>query len=296
MPREWIEDAMRAKQVLEGSGMSLQEAARMALGKLLDPRQGERFRTRYDRVMATGETMWSATYASQMARIPQWLGAAGMRARCGELSPARIEELVRAQGPRGGLAAGTVRMRVARIRGVMGETVTRRQGGRRRQEVRILSRQEVDVLLEACESREARWAVGLLVFAGIRPYAEAGEIARLDWRDVSAEHVYVPAEAAKTGQDRYVPMTPALGRTIAGHPSEGAVRPPNWKREWSAIRKRSGIAWQADLTRHSFASHFLAWRGELATKAAMGHSAGSAVLFRHYRRAVTQEDGAAYFA
>jgi integrase len=55
------------------------------------------------------------------------------------------------------------------------------------------------------------------------------------------------------------------------------------------------IASMHDVCRHTFASNFLAAQGEDATKQAMGHTAGSATLFRHYRRAVTRDAGAKYF-
>jgi integrase len=73
------------------------------------------------------------------------------------------------------------------------------------------------------------------------------------------------------------------------------VLPANWRRSWQRIRKAAGIAGEQDILRHSFASHYLAATDEAKAKAAMGHTAGSSTLFRHYRRAVTQADGKAYF-
>lgn len=64
--------------------------------------------------------------------------------------------------------------------------------------------------------------------------------------------------------------------------------------EFLSIRKAAGVT-AHDVTRHTFASHFLAWQGEASTKNAMGHTAGSSTLFRHYRRAVTEEAGKTYF-
>jgi integrase len=73
------------------------------------------------------------------------------------------------------------------------------------------------------------------------------------------------------------------------------VLPAGWRRAWQRIRKAAGIAGEQDILRHSFASHYLAATSEEQAKAAMGHTAGSSTLFRHYRRAVTQADGLAYF-
>jgi hypothetical protein len=58
-----------------------------------------------------------------------------------------------------------------------------------------------------------------------------------------------------------VPITPRLAREIAGHEPDGPVAPANWKRRWGRIRRDSGATGQ-DVTRHTFASHFLAAFGE----------------------------------
>jgi integrase len=50
-----------------------------------------------------------------------------------------------------------------------------------------------------------------------------------------------------------------------------------------------------DVLRHTFASHYLAAFGEDAAKQALGHAAGSTTIFRHYRRAVTESQGKAFF-
>jgi integrase len=82
---------------------------------------------------------------------------------------------------------------------------------------------------------------------------------------------------------------------LKGHPASGPVAPAGWRRSWQRIRKEAGIGHMQDVLRHTFASHYLAAYGEDAAKQALGHAAGSTTLFRHYRRAVTELQGKAFF-
>lgn len=149
-------------------------------------------------------------------------------------------------------------------------------------------------MLRACESPEERRAVALLLFAGIRPDSEGGEIARLQWEDVGADQIYIAAEVAKTGTDRHIPITPRLARLLRGRDTTGPVVPANWKRVYQRIRKAAGVTGQ-DVTRHTFASNYLAAYGIDSARQAMGHSQTSATILRHYRRAVTEAAGRKHF-
>ena len=71
--------------------------------------------------------------------------------------------------------------------------------------------------------------------------------------------------------------------------------PTGWPRRIARIRRKAGVHGEQDITRHTFASHFLVAFGEDAAKNAMGHTAGSRTLFKHYRRAVSEEDGKLFF-
>jgi integrase len=162
--------------------------------------------------------------------------------------------------------------------------------------VALLSREELARLKwEARKDPEVRRGVGLLLFAGVRPAVEDGEITRLEWEAVGEREIYVAHEVSKTGSDRHIPLGRRLRWWLRGHPAEGPVTPPNWKRKYDKLRRAAGIGAGQDLTRHTFASHYLAVHGEQETKQAMGHTAGSDTLLRHYRRAVTKAQGLRYF-
>ncbi len=283
-------DATEAMRVLEGSGISLVEAARMAVAamKTNGAAAAVVFRDRWREAMRMGEAHWSDRYERDMEKIPKWLGEAGMRMRCSELGPAAIDELLRANGAKSPL---TLKMRRARVLAAMNPKV---RGGQRRN-TEILTLAEAEKVLAAAGTQEERWMVALVLWAGIRPDAEDGEISRLQWEDVGKREIYVSPEVSKTNTDRHVPISPRLKRLLVGHPAEGPVRMAGWKRRWTEIRRKAGISKKQDVCRHTFASHLLAWKGEEATKQALGHTDDSNTLFRHYRRAVTKADGVAFF-
>jgi hypothetical protein len=278
--------AAEAARILEGTGVSIVEAARMAAARAGGKDSGETFRERLARAEAAGEAHWSDRYRDDVARIPRWVPAWFMSARCAVLDRAEMERALTEDRT---LARSTIDTRCRYLSAVVGF----RDRHRKSSDVAILTPRDCGRLLRATESKQEVMAVALLLFAGIRPDVESGEITRLDWEDVGKNEIYLSREVSKVG-DRHVPITPRLRRLIKGHPEDGTVIPANWQRVWPRLRKAAGITAQ-DVTRHTFASNYLAAYGEDKAKAAMGHTAGSSTLFRHYRRAVTEADGKKFF-
>ena len=101
-------------------------------------------------------------------------------------------------------------------------------------------------------------AVGLLLFAGIRPR----EVRRLKWKDIDLEEnfITVRSQCSKTGGVRHVEIVPTLKRILTKHKGEdeSAICPPNWRRKWKNIRENSGFkgTWVQDVLRHTYASYF----------------------------------------
>lgn len=167
---------------------------------------------------------------------------------------------------------------------------------RKKASVAILDAEQVKTMLEACDTAAETRAVALLLFAGIRPDAQDGEISKLDWSAVGKKEIHITSDVAKTATERIIPIRPRLAQLIKGHPKEGRVLPPNWAKRIQAIRKAAGMSQgYQDATRHTFASHHLVAYGEASTQAAMGHTEGSRTLFKHYRSAVGEDDAKAYF-
>lgn len=287
IPLSLANQAVEAVRILEGSGVSLVEAARLAVARIATTSSKETFKDRYARALLWGEAHWRARYMTDMERVLRWVPSL-LPVACGVIDRQRIEDALQ-QG--GVLARSTIDMRARYVLAILGF----RERHRKSSKIHILTVDERMAVLAACQNPAEKWAVALLLYAGIRPDAESGEIARLDWENVGKAEIDVPPETSKTGTDRIIPIQPVLRRALKGHPKEGTVIPANWKRTWARIRKDAGIGHLQDVLRHTFASHYLAAFGEDATKAAMGHAANSSTLFRHYRRAVTEKDGKAFF-
>ena len=280
-------EAAVAVDMLAPTGLSLIEVVRMMMKQLSHTGGSETFGQRYERAVAAGKDRWSKRYQSEMRRLPRWLPEKFMAMPCGTIDRAAIEEALVEDRP---LKRSTIDARTTRVLAVLNYRERHRRSG----EIQILTLAEVEAVLGHCRTPEERRVVALLAFAGIRPDAESGEIARLQWEAVGAKEIYIAPAVSKTGSDRHIPITPRLRELLQGHPASGPVRPAQWKRSWTRIRKAAGLTGQ-DTLRHSYASHILAATSEENAKQCLGHTAGSSTLFRHYRRAVTQADGLAYF-
>ena len=280
--------AAEAAELLEPHGISLIEVVRAAVGRMSETGSSETFSERYARALLENEARWRSRYMSDMEKLPRWVGKGFMAMRLADIDDEAITAALRKHGA---AAASTLDMRRRRVSAI----VNHRTRHHRVVKVEIMTLAQCRAMLRACESAAERRAVGLLLFAGIRPDAEAGEIARLDWSNVGESEIYVPHEVAKTGSDRHIPISPRLGRLLKGREKDGPCVPANWKRVYQRLRRAAGVGSAQDITRHTFASHFLASYGEKEAKQAMGHTAGSDTIFRHYRRAVTEKAGRKYF-
>lgn len=280
--------AAAAAELLEPLGVTIMDAARAFAAKATETGSAETFSERYDRAVATNEMEWSSRYLLDMERLPRWVGKKLMGARLSEITPAMIDRELKAHGA---AAQSTLEARQRYVSAIMNFKPRHRRQSR----AEIMTVKQAAQFLRAAESPEERRAVALLLWAGIRPDAEHGEISRMDWSYVKKNEIHVPDEMSKTGSDRIIPITKRLARLLRGHPKAGPVVPPNWRRVYKRLRGRvEGIEGKQDITRHTFASNFLAAYGEKATKAAMGHTAGSDTLFRDYRRAVNEAAGLKY--
>ncbi|MFO0203627.1 MAG: tyrosine-type recombinase/integrase [Alphaproteobacteria bacterium] len=289
IPATLAAEAAEAERILEGTGISLLDAARQAAERAQATGPAETFKARLDRATASNEERWSEVYLRDVENLWRYLPAWFLATRCHKIDAPTIERAI-TEGR--DLKRSSIDHRTRYVKAVL----SHRERHHRDASPDLLTAAQVDALLAACNTPEETRCVAVLLYAGIRPSADGGEIMRLDWRDFRDGAIHVRQEASKTGTDRIIPITPRLGQLIAGHPDHGPVHAPNWKKAWQRIRKTAGVGHMNDCTRHSFASHYLAWKGEDATKAVMGHTAGSRTLFSFYARAVTPDAGAAYFA
>lgn len=280
--------AADAARVLAPYGITLMDAANLAVRHHLATKNSETFGDRYRAFVAENESHWRDRYALDMGKVERWVGTDFMSLPLPDITDERIDAALRANGAD---AASTVRSRRVMVRAV----VNAKEKNRRKTDTYIMTHRECAKMIRACRDRAEVRAVALLLFAGIRPNKEFGELGRLNWSDVGKERITIHPEVSKTDSDRFIPITPRLARLLRGHPKEGTVVPPNWPRRIQAIRAAAGIAGKQDAPRHTYASHHLVEFGEMATKQAIGHTAGSTTLFKHYARAVTPEAGKLYF-
>jgi integrase len=280
--------AVTGQALLEPYGLTLIEAVKIAVEKLAATTSPETLRERHAAAMLEGEAHWSAIYARDMEKIPKWLGKDVMVTRCAVLTPEILRDALGAGGAR---ARSTLDHRMRYVMAV----INFRPRHRKAASISIMSATQVRKFILSGVSTPERMAAAVLIFAGVRPDAEDGEISRLDWEAFSESEIYMSDAITKTGTDRRIPISRRLARIIKGHPASGPVMPANWRRAYKRMRKAAGIKMEHDITRHTFASNFLAAYGEHAAKQAMGHTANSSTLFRHYRRAISEEAGKLFF-
>lgn len=281
--------AAEAERILDGSGITLAEAARMAVAKMGGAESREAFGDRYWRSMAANDGVWSDKYQSQMDDLPKWLPESFFKRACGVIDRKAIESACREIRP--SLKQSSLDMKASRILAILNFRPRHKKTGG----IAILAPGQVGRCLRVCETPEERRVVAILFFAGIRPDSEFGEISRLEWDAFGESEIYISREVSKTPSDRHIPISGRLRRLIRGHPSDGLVMPTGWKKRWQRIRRDAGISSMIDVTRHTYCSNLLAAEGMEVTQAAMGHVPLSQTTRRHYARAVLKSNGVRYF-
>ncbi len=289
IPSDLARQAVEADRLLQDSGLSLLDAARIAVAQMGGAESKETFKARYWRAMEANEGHWSDKYQTQMDDLPKWVPESFFTRACGGIDRAMIEAACRVIRP--SLKQSSLDMKAARILAILNF----RPRHKKTSKIAILPPGRVGRCLRVCETIEERRVVAVLFFAGIRPDSEFGEISRLEWTAFGDEEIYISSEVSKTPSDRHIPISSRLRRLIKGHPKDGLVMPAGWKKRWQRIRRDSGIAEMIDVSRHTYCSNLLAAEGMEVTQAAMGHVPLSQTTRRHYVRSVPKVAGVQYF-
>ncbi|MEY2510593.1 MAG: hypothetical protein QOE26_1356 [Verrucomicrobiota bacterium] len=168
-----------------------------------------------------------------------------------------------------------------------------------------LTNDQVKALLKAALENDLELLpyVLLCLFAGIRPE----EVRRLPADDINMDErfIIISDEVSKTGRRRVIEMEPLLVRWLEFYLSTGGKLKPgtlaaardNLRKRLRALRDHAGIKpWVQDGPRRTFASCWLAMYEDVnRLNNLMGHT-DPTMLFRHYNRAVTKKDAAAFWA
>lgn len=170
-----------------------------------------------------------------------------------------------------------------------------KEGAKRREIMTVADLARMLVLLRDTR-REYLAAAVLACFCGLR----RDEIHAQRWADVNLKAAKLAVTAAKQGtpEERLVEIPPAAVEWLLLCDRTGELVAPAWAQD--RIRTfcrdvKPPIDCPENAFRHSFVSYHVAAGGSVAgTAIEAGNSAG--VIFKHYRRPVSKDDGAAWFA
>ena len=131
------------------------------------------------------------------------------------------------------------------------------------------------------------------LFGGLRP----AETARLSWNLVNlkaAARIDIGPDVAKTGETRYVNITPNLREWLEPHALKKTAFAIT-RYDFDAVRKLAKLdGWPHDVMRHTCVSNYLAhFKDSGAAVERHGHSVQ--VMLKHYRERVTPEDAAHFW-
>ena len=169
------------------------------------------------------------------------------------------------------------------------------------QPVPVLTPQEIEQLTttaEAYQGGSCAAAVGMMLYAGIRPH----EVARLTWAqvDLQAQAIYILPRHSKTGGARRVTIHRPLLRILRRHKraENETICPRNWLHHWRELRRVAGWGcdrkWPQDALRHTFASYHLShFRSYAELQVEIGHRDASLLRTRYVDQRGVQ--GAARF-
>lgn len=315
-------EARSAKDYLEGTGVSLIEAARQvkaALEKALESRTVKEGLDAYH----TGiwERFQERKKENPRTQPRHWRGVKGTIARLGPIHHLSLRE-VTGEKLRSCLSGSSKHVLKSHLRnlhaafefcidsGWMDENPSRALNRMRpdksskARSVQTFTVEEVRrfLLVVAEEDSRAIPYFAICFFAGVRPEAAF----KITWADVGQNgYIYVPHTANKSGHAYNVKILPVLARWLNWWEAQGQIRAglvvPFSTSTLKRIRKnamtKAGMTrWVQDVTRKTFATaHRGAFKCKVLTSAALGHK-GTTVLDEHYdSRLMTEDEAAEYW-
>jgi len=165
-------------------------------------------------------------------------------------------------------------------------------------EIGVLSSADCKNLMAAAEKHYPECVPGFAIslFTGMRK----AELVRLQPGDITMEGINLPAASTKTGRRRFIQMPIPLKAWLEAHPVGDTVLPANWPKKEKAVRRLAGWKvwsdlvetpappadfpeWPHNALRHTHASVLVAMGTPLETLTfEFGHSGGAQVLKAHY--------------
>ena len=166
----------------------------------------------------------------------------------------------------------------------------------------ILEVFQVRALLEACLKLNPEFvpAVTVAAFAGIRPESELWHLERrhVDLSKAEIDVHHSKSKASTRFQKIQKNLVGWLRRYLPNEPGPLSARGDAYYSRLQRIREEAGIiAWPHDALRHSFASYrYAACNDENLTRKEMGHFGSVHTFLRHYKNRVRDEDAKEFWA
>jgi len=166
----------------------------------------------------------------------------------------------------------------------------------------ILEVFQVRALLESCVELQPDFvpALTIALFAGVRPESE---LWHLELKHIDLDKVEIDIHKSKSrGSTRYLPIQPNLvtwlKRYLKDEPGPISPHGDAYYSRLQRIRAEAGITvWPQDVLRHSFASYrYAACADENVTRQEMGHYHSVHTFLRHYKNRVRREDAKEFWA
>ena len=165
-------------------------------------------------------------------------------------------------------------------------------------EIGVLNATQCLKLLETAKTHYPECVPGFAIslFTGMRK----AELTRLQASDITASGINLPATSTKTGRRRFIQMPTPLKAWLKAYPLGETVLPANWHKKEKAVRRLAGWKvwsdlvdprvppenlpeWPHNALRHTHASVLIALGKPLESLTfEFGHSGGAQVLKSHY--------------
>ncbi len=315
------DDALEALKILDGTGLTLANAAKTARSAYHPPAGGQTVSVAISNLLAEkgGQNLRARSVQDLKNRLKVFEQTFGRRL-LGEVTRSHIEQWLKdlisteGQNPEP-LSARTKKNYLVTVRTLFNWAASKGHFTSENPAAKIgtpkidwktpsiLTVEESKRLIEAAclkENRNLLPAVALGLFAGIR----TNEITRLDWKsiDLSEGIITIGVDIAKKRRLRVVELMPACKAWLSVcAQKEGRVAPAKFNRRWTNFVKAAGFDdWgenRVNAMRHSFGSyHYALYSDAAKTTAMLGHRSNDQVLFDSYRSLARKKDAVAYFA
>lgn len=146
-----------------------------------------------------------------------------------------------------------------------------------------------------------RSGLALLLFAGVRPEELAGRSkGTLTWRsiNVAEKQIRIPGDLSKTGKPRINEELPeAVWRWLKPLAAKKPIIETRTQQLIRHAQRSIGREWPFDATRHTFGTYALALTNDAGKVSHwLGHEGSTGVIHRHYRGLATKAQAEQFFA